>query len=225
MTYIAVATNITVLGQTFESFKTEDGQVVFSQSSSATGLDIGESSIRSLRQSKAIKAIQGKGSVTRSLRTVKSNNPIAVVTMAELTAIVSLLSERGKPRAIAMQQASFAVTLQMAVDTAYGVNRENQEYLDSAADLARRIEKHRKELRTASGAITNPTLACNLYNFNNDLVYGEGFTRDTYEGDDTDKKHWQETSLELIQSGLKLAGMSLEDIKVQSPILLGKLSK
>ena len=111
-----------------------------------------------------------------------------------------------------MQQASFAVMLQQSVDVAYGVNRESVEYTVQAANLAKLIEARRNELRTMSGALTNPYLACNTYLDNNEFIYGKDLTRDTYTGEDADKKHEHMRMLEGIQAGMKMAGMSFEEL-------------
>lgn len=212
MSYIAVEKIIEVLGQKFQSFKTEDGEVVFSQTSAALGLDIASSTILRLKQSEAFKALPGNSSVILRLKVSHSIKPIAVVTMAELANIVSLLAERGHDRAVAMQQASFAIMLQQSVDVAYGVQRESREYTEAAADLALLLEKTRRELREMSGRITNPTIACNLYQVNNDLVYGSGYNRDSYDGRDAAQKHSTLKCLEMMQAGMKMAGMPLSDI-------------
>jgi hypothetical protein len=224
--YVSEAKTIQVLGQEFQSFLTEEGSVVFSQSSVAKGLGVAESSIRSLRQSKQLEDLQGKRSDIRSLKVSHSRKPINVVNMTELTIMVGVLADRDHDRATAMQQASFAIMLQQSVDVAYGTERPAQEYVDRAAELAILVEKTRKELREISGRITNPTIACNLYKVNNQLVYGENVNRDTYEGDDAALKHSKVKSLEMMQAGMKMSGMSLEEIvKLSHEVYLTKLCK
>jgi hypothetical protein len=212
MVYTAEKRMVNVSGQEFESYLTEDGEVVFSQTSAALGLAVSESVIRSIRSAKRLKALQGDGSVIRSLRVSHGRRPISVVSMAELTELVGYLAERGHDRAVAMQQASFAVMLQASVDEAYGVVRERAEYLRAAASLAALIEECREKLRKISGAMTNPTLACNVYVANNTLIYGEGLNRDTYTGEDAHIRHTLEEQLEAIQAGMKLAGLSLPEV-------------
>lgn len=226
MTYTAVAKDITVLGQQFQSFLNEAGQVVFSIVSAARGLDKPETSFRRLRASKQLKALLGKAPETSTLKTNVSPRSISVVTMTELTQMVNILAEQGDDRAISMQQASFALMLQQSVDVAYGTKRESEEYTSKASELAKVIEEERQSLRRFSGSITNPTIACNLYTFNNDLVYGTGNTRDTYEGSDRDRKHTQMEAMEMIQAGMKMGGCDLEAIKQLSPNLFNtKVSK
>jgi hypothetical protein len=139
--------------------------------------------------------------------------------MTELSELVNYLAERGHDRAVAMQQASFAVMLQQSVDVAYNVTRESAEYTDSASELATLLEKQRKELREMSGRVTNPYLACNTYTANNNLIYGEGLTRDTYEGDDAAIKHSEMKMLEGIQAGMKITGMPIEELIERSHIV------
>lgn len=219
MTYVATPKDITVLGQIFQSFATETGEVVFSQSSSSVGLDIAETSVRRFLSENSPKALQGKVSGVRHFLKAKvgeSVQKISVVSMADLTAIVSYLADKGHDRAVAMQQASFALMLQQSVDVAYNVTRESKEYTDKASHLALLLEKTRKELREISGRVTNPTLACNLYTANNTLVYGEGKTRDNYSEEDAAILHSRLKTLESIQAGMKVAGMDIESIKIAS---------
>jgi hypothetical protein len=230
--YVSEAKTIQVLGQEFQSFLTEEGSVVFSQSSVAKGLDISESYARkafALSSSEKPETLTGyvkSGRTKIKVRSGKSVQHISVVTMTDLTLMVSYLADRDHDRATAMQQASFAIMLQQSVDVAYGTERPAQEYVDRAAELAILVEKTRKELREISGRITNPTIACNLYKVNNQLVYGENVNRDTYEGDDAALKHSKVKSLEMMQAGMKMSGMSLEEIvKLSHEVYLTKLCK
>lgn len=218
MSYIAEPKEIEVLGQKFQSFLDESGNVVFSQTSAAKGLNLTTPyRITEIQASKSFKAICSKDfEIRKTLKTTVSPRAISVVTMSELTELVNYLASRGDDRAVAMQQASFATVLQMSVDTAYGVSRDRQEYVDAATQAAKWLEERRKELRKVSYQLTNPTIACNLYQYNNELVYGLGINRDTYEGEDVAHKHFLVTTLESLQAGLKLAGLSIEDIKERS---------
>jgi hypothetical protein len=174
--YVAVAKDIQVLGQTFQSFLTENGEVVFSKTSTARGLDLSDPKrVSEILASKSFKSLPGHNSSdseNNKLRAVvgSSTVSISVVTLSQLAQLVNYLAEKGDDRAIAMQQASFAVMLQQSVDVAYNVTRESAEYTDSASQLATLLEKQRKELREMSGRVTNPYLACNTYTANNNLI-------------------------------------------------------
>lgn len=230
--------DFTVLGVAFQAFVDENGQKVFSEIGVERGMQPEKAkgwlkNIRSsrsrnkftARQTQPQQALQpfDKTFVRPSndiqqaaqylkARTGNRTQTIRVITAAELLSVVSYLAERGNDRAIAMQEAGFAAILQQTIDEYDGIQRTHREYLEPAAKLRKQVERERVELSSISHTMTAPTFHCNVFKPNNDIIFGDGLTRDTYQGEDRPYRLMLEGVLESIQYGLRQAGKPLKEV-------------
>lgn len=135
---------IVVMGVKFQAFLHPDTkEPVFSQSGTADALNIRESSVRRIRQSKEFKTLRGGDFLTARLDTEINSRPIAVVTPIDLVCLVQIAAEKGNPIAREMQIANFATRLQESVDKALRVQRSPSEYLEAGAKLRRELSSMR----------------------------------------------------------------------------------
>lgn len=227
-----------VLGVPFQAFIDENGQTVFSEIGVERGMQPEKAkgwlkSIRSrssfpARQSQSQQALQpfktqpfrtskdipATADTAQYLKTKtgRGTQTIRVITAAELLSVVSYLAERGNARAISMQEAGFAAILQQTIDDYDGIQRTHKEYNEPATQLRKNREQARVELRSITGKFTTPTFHCNVFKPNNNLLFGEGYNRDSYKEDDRQYRLMLEGVLESIQYGLKMAGLPLEQV-------------
>ncbi len=108
-----------------------------------------------------------------------------------------------------MFNASFATVLQQECDRAMGIDRGVGTYLDKAGELRAKLEKKRNTLRSYTGKNTIPSFGPNCFKPNNNLVFGEGYTRNTYDGEDLADKLDDNVLLEAVQVGLSLSPQQL----------------
>lgn len=232
--YVANPVIVELSGFKFQSFKTEDGQVVFSQSSCIKGLGVPRATfIDNLTKlgcrentNESPKELPGKTSkMSGKLKTSVNNRPISVVTMGQLLEIITHFASKGYDIPVAMQTANMMTDLQRSVDRAYGTLQSDDTYKTAQEQAADFVLEQRMRLRKLSGARTNKVLACNTYSLNNDLIYGEGKNRDTYEGEDAAEKHYKEHDLEVAQTTMKALGFDVQTIRDKSPEIYDRLIK
>lgn len=223
-----------VLGVPFQAFIDEDGQTVFSEIGVERGLRPEKprgwlKNLRSRmslteRQSHSQQALQPfqtqpvrasndiQTAQYLKVRTDRRVQTIRRLSAAELLYWVAYLADRGDARSISMQQAGFAAILQQTIDKFNGIQRTHDEYIEPAAALREAVEYRRNKLRRTTGALTTPLLHCNVFKPNNDFIFGDGLTRDTYQGEDKEHLLYLMESLELVQSGLKMADLTLAEV-------------
>jgi hypothetical protein len=232
--YIAEPIKVICMGLTFEAYKAEDGSPVYSRRKAAEALGLPVSTFNKYRNRIASggdlsristitnarlqtvealrrETLRHEHGASLKAQTSTGTTIIEVILKSEILAWILVLAEAGSPKFKAMMDAGLATVFQMAEDRAFGVERSQDEYLAQAAELQQLSQKYREELRMVSGRITNPLLGPNVYKPNNELVYGPGLTRNTYDGDDAALRHELVKSAEMMEAGAKLFGHSIPD--------------
>ncbi len=226
-----------VLGVPFQAFIDENGQTVFSEIGAERGLrpEAARGWLKNLRSSRSrnnfaapqtlpqqalqplkTQPVRASNDIQTAqylkVRTDRGVQTIRSIAAAELLYWVAYLADRGDARSTSMQQAGFAAILQQTIDKFNGIQRTHDEYLEPAAALREAVEYRRNKLRRTTGALTTPLLHCNVFKPNNDFIFGDGLTRDTYQGEDKEHLLYLMESLELVQSGLKMADLTLAEV-------------